>query len=117
MPREAPVTSAICPCSVICPSPLCESSQCCFQCFAVIDGHCLLIGIDTFVEPSQHFAWRTFYVMRDALLAEGLHGFYPTHRGIQLAYQCILDLGRITIGSDVGIMQHRNAGGLHGNVV
>src|SRR5512139_4131613 len=90
MPREAPVTSAICPCSVMSPLPLCECSQCGFQRLAVVDGHCLLVGVDAFVESGQHLARGAFHVMGDALLAEGLHRLDPAHWRIQLAHQRIL---------------------------
>src|SRR5574340_832583 len=86
MPREAPVTNAICPCSVMSPLPLCEYSQCGFQRFAIVDGQGLLVGVDTLVQARQHLARRAFHVVGDALFAEGLNGLDPAHRRIQLAH-------------------------------
>src|SRR5512133_297684 len=101
MPREAPVTSAICPCSVMSPLPLCECSQCGFERFAIVNGQGLLVGVDALVESGQYLARRAFHVVGDTLFAECLHGLDPAHRRIQLAHQRVLDLGGIAVGSDV----------------
>src|SRR3970040_824330 len=77
MPREAPVTCGICPCSVMSPLPLCECSQYGFQRFAIVDGQGLLVGVDAFVESGQYLARGAFHVVGDALFAEGLHGLDP----------------------------------------
>src|SRR3989338_5941552 len=69
MPRLAPVTSAICPSSVMLRS-LCKCSQSQLQRFAVVDGQSLLVGVNAFVQPGQHFARRAFDVVGDALPAE-----------------------------------------------
>src|SRR5574340_1274324 len=81
MPRLAPVTSAICPCSVMSVS-LCECSQSQLQRFAVVDGQGLLVGVDALVQTGQHLARRAFGVVGDALLAEFQHGLDPAHRRI-----------------------------------
>src|SRR5574340_130098 len=90
MPRLAPVTSAICPSSVM-PYSLRECSQGLLQCLTVIDRQGLLAGVDAFVQPCQHLAGGAFDVVGDALFAEFQHGFHPAHRRIQLAHQRVLD--------------------------
>src|SRR5574340_500797 len=115
MPRLAPVTSAICPCSVMSVS-LCECSQSLFQRFAVVDGQGLLVGVDAFVEPRQHLARRAFGVVGDALFAELQHGLDPAHRRIQLAHQRVPDRFAVAVSRDIGIVQYRDDRCLHRDI-
>src|SRR5574340_347749 len=115
MPRLAPVTSAICPSSVMLRS-LCEGGQSQLQRFAVVDGQGLLVGVDAFIQACQHLARCAFGVVGDASFAEFQHGLDPAHRRIQLAHQRVPDRRAVTVSRDIGIVQYRDDWRLHCNI-